>query len=73
MHESISVITYLGQNFKLSIKDAHKTDDDMKIMDNVPYASCVDSLMYVMLCSRSDLAYDVNVISMFMADPELMH
>lgn len=37
-------------------------------MPHVPYASAVASLMYVMLCTRRDLAHVVSVVSRFMGD-----
>ena len=36
-------------------------------MSRVPYSSIVGSLMYVMLCSRPDLAYAVGAVSRYMA------
>jgi len=38
-------------------------------MSRVPYASAVGSLMYAMVCTRSDLAYVVSTVSWFMLNP----
>jgi len=38
-------------------------------MSRVPYASAVGSLMYVMVCTRSDLAYAITTVSRFMSNP----
>jgi hypothetical protein len=35
-------------------------------MECVPYTSAVGSIMYVMVCSRSDIAHAVSVVSRFM-------
>ena len=39
----------------------------------VPYASAVDSLMYVMVCTRPDIAHAVGVVSRYMANPGKEH
>ncbi|PHT25114.1 hypothetical protein T459_35759 [Capsicum annuum] len=35
----------------------------------VPYTSAVGSLMYVMVCTRPDIAHAVGVVSRYMANP----
>jgi len=42
-------------------------------MSRVPYASVVCSLMYAMVCTRSDLAQADNVLSKYMGDPGEEH
>lgn len=42
-------------------------------MQRVPYASGIDSLMYGMVCTRSDLAFTVSIISRFMSNPDRVH
>ena len=42
-------------------------------MSQVPYASAVGSLMYVMVCTRPDLAHAVSVVSRFMGKPRKEH
>lgn len=42
-------------------------------MIGVPYVNGFGSLMYVMGCSRPDLAYAMSVVSTFMADPGRIH
>ena len=37
-------------------------------MRRVPYASIVGSLMYAMLCTRSDIYYTVGVVSKFQSN-----
>jgi hypothetical protein len=38
-------------------------------MSRVPYASVVGSLMYAMVCTRSDIAHTVGVLSRYMSKP----
>ena len=42
-------------------------------MSKVPYASAVGCLMYVMDCTRPNLAYAVSTVSKYMANPGREH
>ncbi|XP_031402570.1 secreted RxLR effector protein 161-like [Punica granatum] len=42
-------------------------------MAQVPYASAIGSLMYVMLCTRSNIAYAVSMTSRYQSNPGLDH
>ncbi|KAM6546251.1 hypothetical protein CsatB_026987 [Cannabis sativa] len=42
-------------------------------MDGIPYANCVGCLMYVMVCTRPDLAYAMSIVSRFVANPGQLH
>lgn len=44
-----------------------------KEMSKVPYSSVVGSLMYAMICTRSDIAYVVGVVSSFLLNLEKEH
>ena len=39
----------------------------------VPYASAVGRLMYVVVCTRPDIAHAVGVVSRYMANPGKEH
>ncbi|GJT20865.1 retrotransposon protein, putative, ty1-copia subclass [Tanacetum coccineum] len=41
------------------------TPEEVKCMQNVPYASTVGSIMYVVRCTRPDVAFAQNIISRF--------
>ncbi|XP_062080657.1 secreted RxLR effector protein 161-like [Humulus lupulus] len=73
MRESKPVTTPLAPHFKLSREQAPKTEDDKEDMDKIPYASCVGSLMYSMVCTRPDLAYALSVVSRFISDTGIEH
>ena len=42
-------------------------------MSHIPCSSAVGSLKYVMVCTRPDLAYEVNVVSCYMHNPSKDH
>ncbi len=48
-------------------KNVNKDDEMVKVL----YQQVVRSLMYVMLCTRPNLAYPINVVSQHMANPSL--
>lgn len=49
------------------------TDSECEVMNNVPYASAVGSVMYAMVCCRPDIAYSVSQVSKFMSRPGKQH
>jgi len=42
-------------------------------MSQVPYASAVGSLMYVMVCTRPDLAYAISTVNQSMSNQGKQH
>ncbi|KAL0319606.1 UNVERIFIED_CONTAM: Retrovirus-related Pol polyprotein from transposon TNT 1-94 [Sesamum radiatum] len=52
---------------KLSKKQSTKTDEELKRMSNIPYASAVRSIQYVVQCTRPDVAYALSVTSRYQA------
>ncbi|PKI51478.1 hypothetical protein CRG98_028189 [Punica granatum] len=50
-----------------------KTPEEREKMAQVPYASAIGSLMYVMLCTRPDIAYAVSMTSRYQSNPGLDH
>jgi hypothetical protein len=42
-------------------------------MSRVPYSSTIGSLMYVMVCTRPDIAHAVGVVSRYMNNPGKEH
>nr|GFA02763.1 retrovirus-related Pol polyprotein from transposon TNT 1-94 [Tanacetum cinerariifolium]GFA02794.1 retrovirus-related Pol polyprotein from transposon TNT 1-94 [Tanacetum cinerariifolium] len=48
-------------------------DYDVERMSKVPYTNAVGSLMYLMVCTRLDIAYVVSVVSRYLANPGKNH
>jgi hypothetical protein len=81
----INQITYLKEILKHFRMEEWKPigvpfDPKMKLQRNAngndeskgfPYQQAVGSLMYAMLCTRSDLAYLISVLSQHMANPSM--
>ena len=42
-------------------------------MSRIPYASIVGSIVYAMMCTRSDVAYSLRVVSRYQSDPGENH
>nr|CAN68815.1 hypothetical protein VITISV_001087 [Vitis vinifera] len=73
MNKAKSVSTPLGSHFKLSKEQSPKTKEERDHMSKMPYASAIGSLMYAMVCTRSDIAHAVGVVSKFMSRPGKQH
>nr|GEU64869.1 retrotransposon protein, putative, Ty1-copia subclass [Tanacetum cinerariifolium] len=58
----------LGGHFKLSLKDCPVKDCDVERMSKVTYANAVGSLMYMMVCTRPDIAYAVSVVGRYLVN-----
>ena len=71
--EAKSVSSPLAPHFKLSAKISLKTVDDHEYMSHIPYASAVGSLMYTIVCTRSDLSQVVSMVSRYMHEPGKGH
>jgi len=64
------VSTPFATHFKLSTALSPKFEHEKKYMENVSYSSAVGSLMYLMVCTRPDIAQVVSVVSRYLACPE---
>ncbi|GJZ84445.1 retrotransposon protein, putative, ty1-copia subclass [Tanacetum coccineum] len=64
-HESIP----MQEKLRLSKSQGASTQR----MQNVPYASAVDSIMYAVRCTRPDVAFAQNITSRFQQNPGDLH
>ena len=68
MIKAKAVCSPLAGPLKLNYKLCPTNENDMKEMSKVLYASVVSSLMYFMVCTRSDIAHTVGVVSRFLTN-----
>ena len=73
MGNAKAVSTPLANHFKLSNAQCPKSEEDIAEMKLIPYASAVGSLMYVMVCTRPDIAHAVGLVSRFKSNPGKEH
>ncbi|KAL0295729.1 UNVERIFIED_CONTAM: Retrovirus-related Pol polyprotein from transposon TNT 1-94 [Sesamum calycinum] len=55
----------MRRGVKLSKKQSPKTDDELKSMLDIPYASAVGSIQYAAQCTRPDIAYALSLTSRY--------
>ena len=67
------VSTPLVGHLKLGIKQCSKSETDKKDMRKIPYASAVGSLMYSMVCIRSDITHVVGMVSQYLSNHGKKH
>ena len=65
--------TPLASHFWLSKDQSSSTKQGLIYMAEVSYASTIGSLMYVMACTRSNIAYAIGVVSRYMSNPGKQH
>ena len=65
--------TPLANHFRLSTSQCPRTVKEIEDMSKVSYVSAVGCLMYAMVCTRSDLAHAVSVVSKYMANLVRQH
>jgi hypothetical protein len=68
-----SVNTSLGGHFRLTKDQSSKIDQEKVYMSKVPYASAIGSLMFAMVCTRSDIAHAVRVVSRYISNSRKQH
>ncbi|KAL0453656.1 UNVERIFIED_CONTAM: Retrovirus-related Pol polyprotein from transposon TNT 1-94 [Sesamum latifolium] len=67
MEHSKRGVLPMRHGIKLSKKQSPKTDEELKRMSNIPYASAVGSIQYAVQCTRPDVAYALSVMSRYQA------
>ncbi|KAL0434341.1 UNVERIFIED_CONTAM: Retrovirus-related Pol polyprotein from transposon TNT 1-94 [Sesamum latifolium] len=63
----------MRHEIKLSKKQSPKTNEELKRMSDIPYASAVGSIQYAIQCTRPDVAYALSVTSRYQACPGEAH
>ena len=73
MENAKSVCPTLPTNCKMSGSQSPKTKTETAEMMKVSYTSAFGSLMYTMVCIRSNISYTVRVVIRFMSNPGKEH
>ncbi|KAL0345488.1 UNVERIFIED_CONTAM: Copia protein [Sesamum radiatum] len=73
MEHSIRGLLPMRHGVKLSKKQSPKIDEELKRMSNIPYASAVGSIQYVVQCTRPDITYALSVTSRYQACAWVTH
>ncbi|GKC12773.1 retrotransposon protein, putative, ty1-copia subclass [Tanacetum coccineum] len=63
----------MQEKLKLSKSQGASTPTEKQRMQNVPYASAIGSIMYVVRCTRPDVAFAQNITSRFQQNPGEEH
>lgn len=63
----------MTNEYILSKEQCPKTEVEKEEMIDVPYSSAVGSIMYLMVCTRPDLAFAISVLSKYMSNPGKEH
>ena len=67
MYECNPVKVVILVSARLSTKQCPKAQEEEEDTSSVPYASDIGSLMYVMVCTRPNIAHAVEVLSRYMS------
>ena len=62
MHDCKLLDTRIAKGNKLTLKQCPKNTLEIQEMQKFPYTQVVGNLMYVQVCSQSDIAYIVGVL-----------
>ena len=65
--------THVDKSLSLSRDMCLKTLEEKEKMSRVPNASVVDSLMYAMMCIRSDICYAVGLVNRYQSNSDQKH
>ncbi|KAL2237883.1 UNVERIFIED_CONTAM: Retrovirus-related Pol polyprotein from transposon TNT 1-94 [Sesamum indicum] len=63
----------LAAHFQLCRDQRPKTESEKQKMEKIPYSNVIGSLMFLMVCTRPDVAYAISCLSRYMSNPGLPH
>ena len=73
MQDSKKGFILMRHGVQIPTEQSPKTPEDKALMEGIPYASAIESIMYAMICTRSDVPYALSVTSRFHAGPGEKH
>ena len=63
----------MSHGITLSKSQCPNTKDEQERISKIPYASAIESIMYVMLCTKPDVSYALSITSRYQSDPGESH
>ena len=73
MEESKKGFLPMSHGVHLSKDMSPRTQEEKEHMSRIPYAFAIGSIMYVMLCTRSDVSHALSITSRYQANPGEKH
>src|SRR5437588_7397385 len=73
MQESKKRFLPMSHGVSLSKAQCPSIQDERDRMSKIPYASAIGSIIYAMLCTRSDGSYALSMTSRYQSDPGENH
>jgi hypothetical protein len=73
MEQSKKGFLPMSYGMRFSEKQCPSIAEERERMSKVPYASAIGSIIYAMICTRSDVSYALSVASRYQADPGESH
>ena len=73
MTDATPVNTVMSSGCKLDRSQCPVTEEDKDAMKDIPYRMAVGRLLYIMCCTRPDIAFAVNSCAKFMGNPGMEH
>ena len=73
MHNSKKGLLPFRHGVPLFNDQRPKTQEEVDMMRQIPYASAVGSLMYAMLCTTPNICYSVGMVSQYQSNPRPKH
>ncbi|KAL0448751.1 UNVERIFIED_CONTAM: hypothetical protein Slati_1431500 [Sesamum latifolium] len=73
MEQSKRGFLSMRHGINLSNKQSPKSDEEFKRISNIPYASAVGSIQYVVQCTKPNIAYALSVMSRYQACGGVAH
>ena len=63
----------IGHKITLSKKDYPTTSEERERMSRITYASTEGFIIYVIMCTKLDVAYSLGIVSRYQSDPDKKH
>lgn len=73
MSNSKHVVTPINPQFKLCTTQSPSNEVERSYMNNILYTSIICTLMYYMICTRSNITYEVNLVNRYITNPRKTH